>query len=159
VPAGSQVGVTAAAALAGGSATLVSKGARMGAECRLNDGQLARLRTALDLGPAAVEAGSVGTRDQRERPRISVNGWRGQVSGEDATTALLRSLPELAFTGWGWFSRIRGGVVRIRTAPGRVSSTAPTNELRWPSEGTLTSISPVSSSWSRPLCTHSAGTG
>jgi hypothetical protein len=42
--------------------------------------------------------------------------------------------------------------------PGGASGTAPANELL-AERGNLTSISPVSSGWSSPLCTHSIGTG
>ncbi len=51
-----------------------------------------------------------------------------------------------------------GGVVETRTAPGTRSRTAPTNELRWPRDGTLISTSPSSYKRFSPDSTHSIGT-
>ena len=58
----------------------------------------------------------------------------------------------------GSASRMRGGDVRLRYVPGRVSRAAPTKELRWPRDATLISSSPASYSRSRPAWTIWIGT-
>ena len=96
--------------------------------------------------------------------RSTPTSWRSVISsqkrcrGSADHQALM--LPAWFSLYWvaGSASRMRGGDVRLRCVPGKVSRTAPTNELRWPRDATLISSSPASCSRSRPDWTIWMGT-
>lgn len=96
--------------------------------------------------------------------RSTPTSWRSVISSQNrcrgSADHQVLILPAWLSLYWvaGSASKMRGGDVRLRCVPGKASRTAPTNELRWPRDATLTSSSPASCGRSRPDWTISIGT-